>query len=224
MGYGSTIIGVVGEYLARERLHRGGWVVRWEGGSKKDRDLIATSPTSAVTIEIQVKATTSGNAWISWQKAGRAEVDPWIELAAARGRLAVIIMIQGDEDSVRIEPDEARGGFFVPTPRVLQMTAMAADAFGDLVDERRAEYGTRLRQRTYRGRGVVGEPLSPTGMQRPIFVDDGTPIEDFLTRLDAAPRISRHAEEHHEVSKGRRTLAQSQSRQPACRHAETGAR
>ena len=50
--------------------------------------------------------------------------------------------------------------FFVPTPRVLQMTAMTAQDFGDLVDERRAEYGTRKRQRLYRGQGVIGELLS----------------------------------------------------------------
>jgi Holliday junction resolvase-like predicted endonuclease len=188
MGFGSVIIGLVGEYLARERLQHAGWrtaLENWKGGATPYLDLISTSPTESISIEVQVKTTTKASGGISWQKPGRATVDLWIEQAAARCRLAVVVMIHGDETSVSLEPDEARGGFFVPTPKVLQMTAITAEAFGDLVDERRAEYGTRRRQRTYRGRGIIGEPLSPDQLQIPIYVDDGTPIEDFLSELGA---------------------------------------
>jgi hypothetical protein len=36
------------------------------------------------------------------------------------------------------------------------MTAMTARDFADLVDQRRAAYGQRRRQRLYRGQGVIG--------------------------------------------------------------------
>jgi hypothetical protein len=195
MRHATAIIGAVGEHLAREHLQEAGWHVSDEdfrGGNTQDLDLIATSPGGSTKLEIQVKATTTDHAGISWQKPGREVVDPWIAGAAARGHQAVFIMIQGDKASVRVEPDPDREGFFLPKPegfflpkpKVLQMTAMTAEDFGDLVDERRAEYGNYKRQRLYRGHGAIGEPLSPKNVRTPVYVDDGEPLEDFLKRRE----------------------------------------
>jgi hypothetical protein len=187
MRHATAIIGAVGEHLAREHLQEAGWHVSDEdfrGGNTQDLDLIATSPGGSTKLEIQVKATTTDHAGISWQKPGREVVDPWIAGAAARGHQAVFIMIQGDKASVRVEPDPDREGFFLPKPKVLQMTAMTTEDFGDLVDERRAEYGNYKRQRLYRGHGAIGEPLSPKNVRTPVYVDDGEPLEDFLKRRE----------------------------------------
>ena len=186
MGYQSAIVAVTGEFLAAAGLRQADWPVSdtgWKGGSTEDLDLIATSADGTVTIEVQVKTTTAADGRISWQKPGRPNVDPWIRKAEARGHHAVFILIQADESSVRVEPDPGRGGFFVPDPRILQMTAMTARTFGDLADRRRAEYGRRRRQRLYRGKGVVGEPLSPDRLRYPVYVDDGDELEAFLRRL-----------------------------------------
>jgi hypothetical protein len=77
MGHGTAIIGAVGEHLAREHLQEAGWHVSDEdfrGGNTKHLDLIATSPDGSITLEIQVKATTTDHAGINCQKPGRAHV------------------------------------------------------------------------------------------------------------------------------------------------------
>ena len=186
MGYQSAIVAVMGEHLAAAGLRQAGWSVSdagWKGGNTEDLDLMATSADRTVTIEVQVKTTTAADGRISWQKPGRQNVDPWIRKAKARGCHAVFILIQADESSITVEPDPGRGGFFVPYPRILQMTAMTARTFGDLADRRRAEYGRRRRQRLYRGKGVIGEPLSPDQLRYPVYVDDGEELETFLRRL-----------------------------------------
>jgi hypothetical protein len=190
MGFGSTIVGAVSEHLARMRLQAAGWRVPDEhflSGNTPDLDLIATSPDGSAVVEIQVKATTSRRGWIHWQKPGRERVDPWIARAAAIGHQTAVIMIHADEESVWIEPDPHRPGFFIPYPEILQVTAMTAQDAGDLIDERRAEYGRQPRQRLYRGRGVIGEPLSPDKLKYPIYVDDGQPLEDFLREIANPP-------------------------------------
>jgi hypothetical protein len=193
MGYRSDLIGVVGENLARARLQALGWRVPDEdflGGNTPDLDLTATSPDGSITVEIQVKTTTTDGK-ISWQKPGREQVDPWIEQAAAKGHLAAFVMIRADEKSVWVERDLHRRGFFFPEPEIMQVTAMTAQDFGDLVDQRRAEYGQLKRQRLYRGQGVIGEPLSPDKMKVPVIVDDGQPLEDFLSWLEQLPPDAR---------------------------------
>jgi hypothetical protein len=186
MGYQSDLVGVVGEHLARTRIEAAGWQVPDEnflGGNTQDLDLIATSPDGCFAVECQVKTTTTDGK-IRWQKPGRAQVDPWIAQAAARGRLAVFVMIQADEKSVRVEPDLHRHGYFFPAPGILQITAMTAQDFGDLVDQRRAEYGQQKRQRLYRGQGVVGELLSPDKLMVPVVVGDGQPLARFLRGIE----------------------------------------
>jgi hypothetical protein len=69
----------------------------------------------------------------------------------------------------------------------LQMTAMTARHFGDLVDQRRIEYGQRKRQRLSRGQGVIGELLLPKNLLIPVFVDDGQGLNDFLAWLQQSP-------------------------------------
>ena len=190
MGYQSDLVGVVGEHLARSRIEAAGWQVPDEnflGGNTHDLDLIATSPTGSFALECQVKTTTTEGK-IRWQKPGRAQLDPWIAQAIARGRLAVFVMIQADENSVRIEPDLHRRGYFFPEPEILQITAMTAQDFGDLVDQRRTEYGQQKRQRLYRGQGVIGEPLSPDKLRVPVVVDDGQPLARFLHGLENSRR------------------------------------
>jgi hypothetical protein len=189
MGYQSALIGIVGEHLARARLQALGWRVPDDdflGGNTADLDLIATSPDGSVAVEFQVKTTTTAGE-IKWQKPGREKIDPWIAQAAANGRLAAFIMIQADEDSVRVEPDPQRHGYFFPEPVILQMTAMTARHFGDLVDQRRIEYGQRKRQRLSRGQGVIGELLLPKNLLIPVFVDDGQGLNDFLAWLQQSP-------------------------------------
>ena len=142
-------------------------------------------------MEIRVKTTTTDDGKIRWQKPGRELVDPWIAQASARGSLAAFVLMQADEDSVWVEPDPHRSGFFFPEPEILQMTAMTAmtaQDLGDLVDQRRAEYGQQKRQRLYRGHGVIGELLSPDKLQVPVFVGDGQPLEDFLPWLEQLRR------------------------------------
>jgi hypothetical protein len=63
-------------------------------------------------------------------------------------------MIHADEESVWIEPDPHRPGFFIPYPEILQVTAMTAQDAGDLIDECRAEYGMQP------GRGSTGAGAS----------------------------------------------------------------
>jgi hypothetical protein len=150
-----------------------------------DLDLIATSPDGSVGVEFQVKTTTTGE--IKWQKPGREKVDPWIAQAEANGRVAAFIMIHADEDSVWVESDPHRRGYFFPVPVIFQMTAMTAQDFGDLVDRRRTAYGQRTRQRLSRGRGVIGEPLLPEKLLIPAYVDDGQPLEDLLASLRQRP-------------------------------------
>lgn len=146
-----------------------------------DLDLTATSPDGSVTVEFQVKTTTDGD--IRWKKPGREKVDPWIAKAETRGRLTAVVMIWANEKSVWLKPDPDRRGYFFPGPEILQMTAMTARDFGDLVDQRRAEYGQQTRRRLYRGRGRVGEPLSPDDLMLPVSVGDGQSLEDFLAWL-----------------------------------------
>jgi hypothetical protein len=155
MGYQSDLVGVVGEHLARVRLQTLGWQVPdgdFLGGNTPNLDLIATSPDGSVVVEFQVKTTTTDGK-IRWQKPGRENVDPWIAQAEANGRQTAFIMIRADEKSIWIEPDLHRRGYFFSEPKILQITAMTAQDFGDLVDERRTEYGQETRQRLYRGRG-----------------------------------------------------------------------
>jgi hypothetical protein len=185
MRHQSDLIGMVGEHLARTRLQALGWRVPDEdflGGNTPDLDLIATSPDGSVAVEFQVKTTTTARE-IKWQKPGREKVDTWIAKTEANGLLAAFIMIQADEGSVWVKPDPHRRGYFFPAPAILQMTAMTAEDFGDLVDQRRIEYGQRKRQRLSQGRGVIGEPLLPENLLIPVFVDDGQPLEDFLACL-----------------------------------------
>jgi hypothetical protein len=177
----------VGEHLARARLQALGWQVPdgdFLGGSTQDLDLTATSPDGSVAVEIQVKTTTTDDGRIRWQKPGRGQVDPWIAQAAAKCHLAAFVMMRADEESVWVEPDLHRRGYFFPEPEILQMTAMTARDFGDLVDQRRAEYGQQKRQRLYRGQGILGERLSPDKLQVPVFVGGGQPLEDFLSWLE----------------------------------------
>jgi hypothetical protein len=163
-----------------------GWQVsdvNFLGGNTPDLDLIATSPDDTVVVEFQVKTNTAGGK-VHWAKPGRENVDPWVAQAAASSRLAAFIMIEADEESVRIEPDLHRRGYFFPEPEILQMTAMMAQDFGDLVDQRRAEYGQRPRKRLSRGgKGVIGEPLSPDGLWYPVDTGDGKPLANFLARI-----------------------------------------
>lgn len=184
MGYQSVLVGFVGEYLTRARLETLGWKVPDEdflSGNTPDLDLTATSPDGSVTVEFQVKTTTDGD--IRWKKPGREKVDPWIAKAETRGRLTAVVMIWANEKSVWLKPDPDRRGYFFPGPEILQMTAMTARDFGDLVDQRRAEYGQQTRRRLYRGRGRVGEPLSPDDLMLPVSVGDGQSLEDFLAWL-----------------------------------------
>jgi hypothetical protein len=180
------------------RLEAAGWRVPdkdFLSGNTKDLDLIATSPDGSVVVDIQVKASTSGDGRIHWQKPGRERVDPWVERAAVLGRQAAVIMIQADDESVRIEPDLHRPGYFIPDPRIVAMTAMTALDAGNLIDARRAEYGTRPRQRLSRGQGVIGELLSPDKLNYPIYVEDGKPLEDFLREIaipSAIAGLARH--------------------------------
>jgi hypothetical protein len=186
MGYKNDLVGLVGEHLARIRLQALGWQVpdvNFLGGNTPDLDLIATSPDDAIAVEFQVKTNTAGGK-VHWAKPGRENVDPWIARAAAKSRLAAFIMIEADEESVRVEPDLHRRGYFFPEPMILQMTAMTAQDFGDLVDRERAEYGRRPRQRLSRGgKGVIGELLSPDGLWYPVDAGDGEPMADFLARI-----------------------------------------
>lgn len=184
MGYQSTLVGFVGEHMTRARLEALGWKVPDEDflcGNTPDLDLTATSPDGSVTVEFQVKTTTDGD--IRWKKPGREKVDPWIAKAEVNGRLTAVVMIWADDKSVWLEPDPHRRGYFFPEPEILQMTAMTAQDFGNLVDQRRAEYGQQTRRRSYRGRGGVGEPLSPDGLMLPVSVSDGQPLADFLAWL-----------------------------------------
>jgi hypothetical protein len=193
MGYKNVLVGVVGEHLALTRLQALGWQVPdgdFLGGNKKDLDLVATSPDGAVVVEFQVKTNTSGGK-VHWAKPGRAEVDPWIARAAAAGRLAAFILIEAGEESVWIEPDPQRHGYFFPEPEILQMTALTAQDFGDLVDRERAAYGQRRRQRLSRGgKGVIGELLSPDDLRYPVDAGDGKPLQEFLARMWQRPAAS----------------------------------
>jgi hypothetical protein len=133
MGYQSVLVGVVGEHLARARLQALGWRVPdgdFLGGNTQDLDLVDTSPDDSVAVEIQVKTTTTDDGKIRWQKPGRKQVDPWIAQAAFGGRLAAVVMMRADEESVWVESDPHRSGFFFPEPEILQMTAMTALDFG----------------------------------------------------------------------------------------------
>ena len=92
--------------------------------------------------------------------------------------MPILVLLQANPDSVAVEPDAERDGFFVPVPEIVAVSALHAADWGDRVDAARAEYGRRRRQR-----GGGSEFLRPENLFYPLCVEDGQPLAEFLERL-----------------------------------------
>jgi hypothetical protein len=159
-----TLAGLVGEYLAAERLRALGWDVDDAdvfGGQRRHYDLRAVSPSGWVA-QVSVKTSTHTGGGLVWQRPGLETVAPWVAAAAAVGEQAVVLGLHV-EPVGPVRPVE--GGFFFPTPRVIEYGALDAEMWGRRVDEARASYAATPRKD---GRGL----LSAAGLRYPVIVHE----------------------------------------------------
>lgn len=165
-----TLVGLIGEFLAADPIRALGWQIDSEfGGQRRHYDLRAISPRGEVA-QVSVKTSTHDSGWLTWQRSGMETVAPWIAQASAAGERAVVLGMH-IAPAGPVQPVD--GGFFFPTPHVLMLGALPADAWGRNVDAARAAYGATPRKD---GRGM----LSASGLRYPLTVDDLDWLENVL--------------------------------------------
>lgn len=169
--YGA-LVSLVGEYLAVAHIQELGWRVDRDemfGGQRRHYDLRAVSPRGEVA-QVSVKTSTRAGGGLVWQRPGTETVAPWIAQAATAGERAVVL-------GMHVAPagpvQQVEGGFFFPTPDVLAIGALPADAWGRSVDVARAAYGAMPRKD---GRGM----LTASGLRYPLTVDELDWLENVL--------------------------------------------
>jgi hypothetical protein len=134
----------VGEYLAAQQLRELGWGLldaEVFGGLRRHFDLRAVAPGGGRSVQVSVKTSTRADGGIAWQKPGVAGggVD---RAAGAAGEQAIVLGLHV-EPVAAVQP--VPGGFFFPTPRVIEVGVLAARDWGREVDAQRAAYGARMR-------------------------------------------------------------------------------
>ena len=97
---------------------------------------------------------------------------PWLAAAVAAGEQAVVLGLHVEPVG---PPQPIDGGFFFPTPQVLDYGALDAATWGRRIDQARATYGATRRKD---GRGM----LSADGLRYPLIVDELDRLEDVLRR------------------------------------------
>ena len=167
-----ALVGVIGEYLAAEFIRELGWTVAGDevfGGQRRRYDLRAVSPAGQVA-QVSVKTSTQADGGLVWQQPGTETVAPWVAAAAAIGEQAVVLGLHV-EPAGPVQP--IAGGFFFPTPRVIECDALDAATWGHRVDQARAAYAATPRKD---GRGM----LSADGLRYPLIVNELDLLENVL--------------------------------------------